>query len=475
MFYTLNGKYVGVAFNELDLESYRLKAAISFANSHFHVSVNFGTKNFKFGIEDMLSNHYKEIYEEICAEQIDSKQVFDLVHDYLIHSGFVGTLQAFEDESSFALIKDKKVEKEEQADEFDKLHSKAVSYMPRKKTLGPDMLVGLSARNRPSESVLTDNIAESYTARENEEEKEVLDVNQQPEGQNAGEDKQAEQTQNQKPVEEIKMPAPKEIHESKLPCKRFSDTYKTVKEFPSGTIKRSFTDLMHLEHQIDDSKENKVEVDAEMKDGSQLADNDQNKQEVEKPQDGIFLDFNNLTLEPNAQKEDVQQEVVKQEVAKPVEDIRKDDPDEEMIDTSSKVKKDQDVEMVEERHQRKSEVIRSDVIDEDKSEDSDAYEFDPFFGRTVSTGALNAFSKIQQRSGRSESIRNPILTSFWRLNETGDNWKKIKPDNDYMKLEERGFIRHLLLEGMYDEALTQLKEHFGRIVEKEPRIQTSIN
>jgi hypothetical protein len=208
-----------------------------------------------------------------------------------------------------------------------------------------------------------------------------------------------------------------------------------------------------------------------MKDGSQTVENNENKQEGEKPgdqekaQDGIIILFNNLTLESNAH----------QESSQPVEDIRKDDPDEEMIDTSSKNKKDQDVEMVEEKHQDKSEALRSNAIDEDKSEPSDAYEFDPFFGKTLSTDALNAFSKIQQRSGRSESIRNPILTSFWKMNETGDAWKKIKPDHDYMKLEERGFIRHLLLEGMFDEALSQLKEHFGGIVEKDPRVQTSIN
>ena len=97
----------------------------------------------------MLSNHYKEIYDEISGEQVDSKQVFDLVHDYLIHSGFVGTLQAFEDESSFALIK-KENEIEEEKDEFSNLANRSGFFLPRKNTLGPDMLLPLSSRDRAS-------------------------------------------------------------------------------------------------------------------------------------------------------------------------------------------------------------------------------------------------------------------------------------------------------------------------------------
>lgn len=131
------------------MDATKYHAAISFSNSQFTVVANFGRKNFKFGIEDMLSNHYKEIFDEISSEQIDSKQVFDLVHDYLIHSGFVGTLQAFEDESSFALIK-KENEIEEEKDDFSKLANKSGFFMPRKNTLGPDMLLPLSSRDRAS-------------------------------------------------------------------------------------------------------------------------------------------------------------------------------------------------------------------------------------------------------------------------------------------------------------------------------------
>lgn len=44
-----------------------------------------------------------------------------------------------------------------------------------------------------------------------------------------------------------------------------------------------------------------------------------------------------------------------------------------------------------------------------------------------------------------------------------------------MKLEERGFVRHLMLEGKYDEALEHLNEVFPDILKKESKIQVGIN
>jgi hypothetical protein len=92
----------------------------------------------------MLSNHYKEMYDEINKEKIDSKYVFDLVHDYLIHSGFIGTLQAFEEESSFALMKEEDFDAK---DEFAVLANNTTTKILRKKTLGPDMLPLKRSRN----------------------------------------------------------------------------------------------------------------------------------------------------------------------------------------------------------------------------------------------------------------------------------------------------------------------------------------
>lgn len=102
----------------------------------------------------MLSNHYKEMYDEINNEKVDSKYVFDLVHDYLIHSGFIGTLQTFEEESSFALMKEDDFEAK---DEFAALANNTTANIPRKKTLGADMLL-FRSRDRSSSNILSDNI-----------------------------------------------------------------------------------------------------------------------------------------------------------------------------------------------------------------------------------------------------------------------------------------------------------------------------
>lgn len=105
----------------------------------------------------MLSNHYKEVYDEINKIEIDSKDVFDLVHDYLIYSGFVGTLHAFEDESSFALIQKEDCEVEDNLNKINSLLNKSTFATPRKNTLGPDMNVPLSARGKQTQPNLLNN------------------------------------------------------------------------------------------------------------------------------------------------------------------------------------------------------------------------------------------------------------------------------------------------------------------------------
>ena len=148
--------------------------------------------------------------------------------------------------------------------------------------------------------------------------------------------------------------------------------------------------------------------------------------------------------------------------------------DEEVIDTSTNKKDNKDVEMEVENQSRvedNSEMLKSVTNDQDKSEISEPYEFDPFFGKVTNGDAIN---ELQQRAGRSESIKNPILTSFWKMNNSGYYNMNGKSNDTYKKLEERGFTRHLLLEGKYEEALQYLGETLPDILEKEPSIKVSI-
>lgn len=158
-----------MAFNNIDLKATPYHAAISFSESSYNAMVNFGTKPFKFGLEDMLGNHYKEMYEEINSKTVDSKEVFDIVHDYLVHSGYVGTLQAFESESSCRLIPEDKAINVVNTD-YTKFINRSGFALPRKNTLGPEMM-SLTAR-RESEALPYEEIGASLTSRDGREEEE---------------------------------------------------------------------------------------------------------------------------------------------------------------------------------------------------------------------------------------------------------------------------------------------------------------
>ena len=130
-----------------------------------------------------------------------------------------------------------------------------------------------------------------------------------------------------------------------------------------------------------------------------------------------------------------------------------------------------------ENRTEKSEIMKSETNEVDASDAlSSTFEINPFLGKTMSLDVLNSLNHSRQRIGRSESIHNPILTDFWKsMNENGENWKKIKPEMNYYNLEERGFIRHLILEEKYDQALLRINETFPDILEKEEKIIVAIN
>lgn len=135
--------------------------------------------------------------------------------------------------------------------------------------------------------------------------------------------------------------------------------------------------------------------------------------------------------------------------------------DEEMIDTSQALITDSYIEQ------------NTELEDLEKSELSESMGFDPAFGHTLSLDAMRGMANIPQRQGRSESIGNPILTSFWKNNES--LYRNLNSEKDYMKLEDRGFIRHLMLEGNYDKVMEIMQEKYQNVLNIDPRIKESIN
>jgi len=128
-------------------------------------------KPFKFGIEDMLSSHFNEVYTEINQEEVEPQHVFNLVHEYLIHSGYVGTLKAFEDESSIELKNNN--DEEEKKNEFEVLTKKPIGRM-RKKTLGPENLEFSATKksfshNEQKDNKIVEKVQESSLENEHKE------------------------------------------------------------------------------------------------------------------------------------------------------------------------------------------------------------------------------------------------------------------------------------------------------------------
>ena len=239
------------------------------------------------------------------------------------------------------------------------------------------------------------------------------------------------------------------------------------------------------QEKVDDSKD-KDDTEQEKRD-SEIKDQEMTDDQQEKPSNSKSLQ--NDDPKPNLTKDEtIDQDTIKQPEAKfenknISQALSKNDADEEMIDTTKKPSN--DIEMIEETKQpslmQKSSVVdtsqleKSELEDFEKSELSDSMGFDLNFNRTLSLDALRGMANIPQRAGRSESIKNPILTSFWNRNDSLDMQNKNRPNLDYMNVEDRGFIRHLMIERKYDEVYQYLSEKFPETLKNDKRIAESIN
>jgi len=95
IFYTLNGKFLGVAFKDVNLKDYFVIVGLHGTNES--VTINFAkTKPFVFDLEAMLSTLEAEAITEINEETVSVTDVQHLVHNYLLHYGYNDTLQVFD-------------------------------------------------------------------------------------------------------------------------------------------------------------------------------------------------------------------------------------------------------------------------------------------------------------------------------------------------------------------------------------------
>lgn len=94
IFFTKNGKFLGIAFEDIQGELYPTIGLHSKAES---VEVNFGQKPFVYDIQGMLQEEKNRLQNEIRGSFIAPIIVDDVVRQYLYHYGYSSTLNAFEE------------------------------------------------------------------------------------------------------------------------------------------------------------------------------------------------------------------------------------------------------------------------------------------------------------------------------------------------------------------------------------------
>ncbi|OII76821.1 SPRY domain-containing protein [Cryptosporidium andersoni] len=103
VFFTLNGRFIGIATDVLDCVDYY--PTISLYHSQDIVYANFGSKNFAFHLKEYIMKNLMIDLNIISQVKVDSGTLRELIRGYLLVEGFQKTLKIF-DETSKATITD---------------------------------------------------------------------------------------------------------------------------------------------------------------------------------------------------------------------------------------------------------------------------------------------------------------------------------------------------------------------------------
>lgn len=94
IFYTINGRYLGVAFHDVEMAD--LYPSVCLQSQSEEVSSRF-TRPFMFDLEafreERMQNEFRKMWSLPCPEM----SMRDMVKEYLVHYGYVETLQALDD------------------------------------------------------------------------------------------------------------------------------------------------------------------------------------------------------------------------------------------------------------------------------------------------------------------------------------------------------------------------------------------
>lgn len=102
IFFTLNGRYLGIAFKEVELVKGQMFASVCLQSINDEVSVKFQPTSslrdqFSFDLQDYRNEILKKEYVKVQAFAADRRKMHEIVKSYLVHYGYVETLQAIEE------------------------------------------------------------------------------------------------------------------------------------------------------------------------------------------------------------------------------------------------------------------------------------------------------------------------------------------------------------------------------------------
>jgi Ran-binding protein 9/10 len=94
IFYTKNGRHIGVAFE--DVPCVPLYPSVSMHSQGECVRMNFGQEPFRFDISAYTTEQRTAQHNLINQEELDTDMCIPLIQEYLAHAGYHDTLKAFQ-------------------------------------------------------------------------------------------------------------------------------------------------------------------------------------------------------------------------------------------------------------------------------------------------------------------------------------------------------------------------------------------
>eukprot|EP00002_Diphylleia_rotans_P000519 TRINITY_DN10279_c0_g1_i1.p1 TRINITY_DN10279_c0_g1~~TRINITY_DN10279_c0_g1_i1.p1 ORF type:complete len:412 (-),score=72.90 TRINITY_DN10279_c0_g1_i1:148-1383(-) len=101
IFFTKNGRFLGVAFENVEGELY---PSVGLHSENEAVEINLGQKAFRFDIEGFVEELREEFASEALATSLSLKDVHELVRQQLLYCGYQKTLSALSGESQYATL-----------------------------------------------------------------------------------------------------------------------------------------------------------------------------------------------------------------------------------------------------------------------------------------------------------------------------------------------------------------------------------